>query len=257
MPTRVPTTSVVPCEGTAREGSGATRDGGARSNGESSNGCEPAAGTVRWIADVDPRRAMELLTDPRVAVCVPLRAALRVLEDSPACGVGEPAEYLRAMMASFGAGGRNVCRGGLDFDAKDLHTKYALALLNAARDPVACAHRDHATELHNFLSATGLAVRRRGRGEGDRPGGLTESREGHLRGLVPSVRTDGSERFGSEGRYTWVRVPPGAAPPAARRPRRGDRLILDVITHESVGRRKPRRARRRANPAGIGAGPIG
>ena len=144
---------------------------------------------VRWIADVDPRRAMELLTDPRVAVCVPLRAALRVLEDSPACGVGEPAEYLRAMMASFGAGGRNVCRGGLDFDAKDLHTKYALALLNAAGDPVACAHRDHATELHNFLSATSdwrcdAAVVARAID----PAGLTESDARAIsRGLVPSV----------------------------------------------------------------------
>ena len=190
---------------------------------------------VRWIADVDPRRAMELLTDPRVAVCVPLRAALRVLEDSPACGVGEPAEYLRAMMASFGAGGR-VRRVPSDFDAKDLHTKYALALLNAARDPVACAHRDHATELHNFLSATSdwrcdAAVVARAID----PAGLTESdARGDLRGFSPVSQS--------------VRMDPNASDPrddirgfeshlVLLRRRLGDhaaaiRLILDVITHE-------------------------
>lgn len=188
-----------------------------------------------WIADVDPRRAIELLTDPRVAYCVPLRAALRVLEDSPACGVGEPAEYLRAMMASFGAGGR--VRRRSDFDAKDLHTKYALALLNAARDPVASARRDHATELHNFLSATSdwrcdAAVVARAID----PAGLTESdARGDLRGFSPNpvgpARTDPNasdprdDIRGFESHLVLLRRRLGDHAAAIR-------LILDVITHE-------------------------
>ena len=188
---------------------------------------------LAWIADANPRNALELLTHPRIAACVPTRTALRVLDESPACGTAEPAEYLRAMMASFASGA--FVRRGFDIDAKDLHTKYALALVNAARDPnvASGAHRDHATELHNFLSSYSdgpcdAAVVARAID----PRGLTESdARGDLRGWKSLVSRDGEAlrtdpcTRGFESHLVLLRRRLGDHAAAIR-------LILDVITHE-------------------------
>ncbi|ACO68077.1 predicted protein [Micromonas commoda] len=190
---------------------------------------------LAWIADANPRNALELLTHPRIGACVPTRTALRVLDESPACGTAEPAEYLRAMMASF-ASGAFVRRGPSDIDAKDLQTKYALALVNAARDPnvASGAHRDHATELHNFLSSYSdgpcdAAVVARAID----PRGLTESdARGDLRGCKSLVSRDG-EALGADP----CTIRGFESHLVLLRRRLGDhaaaiRLILDVITHE-------------------------
>ena len=188
---------------------------------------------LAWIADANPRNALELLTHPRIAACVPTRTALRVLDESPACGTAEPAEYLRAMMASFASGA--FVRRGFDIDAKDLHTKYALALVNAARDPnvASGAHRDHATELHNFLSSYSdgpcdAAVVARAID----PRGLTESdARGDLRGWKSLVSRDGEAlrtdpcTRGFESHLVLLRRRLGDHAAAIR-------LILDVIAHE-------------------------
>ena len=190
---------------------------------------------LAWIADANPRNALELLTHPRIGACVPTRTALRVLDESPACGTAEPAEYLRAMMASF-ASGAFVRRGPSDIDAKDLHTKYALALVNAARDPnvASGAHRDHATELHNFLSSYSdgpcdAAVVARAID----PRGLTESdARGDLRGWKSRISRDG-EALGADP----CTIRGFESHLVLLRRRLGDhaaaiRLILDVMTHE-------------------------
>ena len=188
---------------------------------------------VAWIADVDPRRALELLTHARIVACVPLRAALRVMDESPACTPSEPAEYLRARVAARASGRRASVAGFSDVDAKELHTKYATALVNAAGDP-RCAHRDHATELHNFLSRSehcvcDAAVVARAID----PRGLTESdARGDLRGFAQSlVRRDGDAlgtvpcTRGFESHLVLLRRRLGDHAAAIR-------LILDVVTHE-------------------------
>ena len=188
---------------------------------------------VAWIADVDPRRALELLTHARIVACVPLRAALRVLDESPACTPSEPAEYLRARVAARASGHRASVAGFSDVDAKELHTKYATALVNAAGDP-RCAHRDHATELHNFLSRSehcvcDAAVVARAID----PRGLTESdARGDLRGFAQSLVRDGGDALGTvpctrgfESHLVLLRRRLGDHAAAIR-------LILDVVTHE-------------------------
>ena len=206
---------------------------------------------LAWIADVEPPKCARAAHAPANRACVPARGASRPGRIPGVHSVGT-AEYLRAMMASF-ASGAFVRRGPSDFDAKDLHTKYALALVNAARDPnVACgAHRDHATELHNFLSSYSdgpcdAAVVARAID----PRGLTESdARGDLRGCK-SLVLDGRRSAPDGSVHARVRVPPGAAPPAARRPRRGD--SPHTGRYNARGRRRRRGSRggevRRAVP---------
>ena len=161
-----------------------------------------------------------------------MRAALRVMDESPACTPSEPAEYLRARVAARASGRRASVAGFSDVDAKELHTKYATALVNAAGDP-RCAHRDHATELHNFLSRSehcvcDAAVVARAID----PRGLTES---DARAIYADLRkvcsSDGDARDGAARGFE--------SHPVLLRRRLGDhaaaiRLILDVVTHEGV-----------------------
>ena len=105
--------------------------------------------------------------------------------------------------------------------------------MNAAGDP-RCAHRDHATELHNFLSRSehcvcDAAVVARAID----PRGLTESdARGDLRGFAQSlVRRDGGAlgtvpcTRGFESHLVLLRRRLGDHAAAIR-------LILDVVTHE-------------------------